>query len=405
MQTAAFDTPLSPPAPDWLSHTETDLSLAWQPSPVPRAVSTSATSSALAIDEDLLSASKRHTCPALSLSLASPLSHSTTSPSLSAQPLPLAVDSNVSALPFTSAAADSAKRANALPPAVMAERHRRTDTRRRVKEIAAVKRLEQLCTGGQGEIVTGAALTTQRRKRKRTSSRQYKLSTLQASAAHIERLERLLGEAQQANRVSESRVRLLSEEVGSLLERERRGLQWQDASRALRSAGLLCDRFATNLFCCRSGRLLDASSSFFTMTGFTPGGILSRVLTPLFEQSRDPHNEFAYPLVRARRGGACDGGASCGASESTEWEPLRPVQQFPHTLRLLNEFFNGQRTTFRASFRGRFADGYSYELLQKSFWIVDSEWAVNADGSRWRRPLTFATASALDEYLRVDEEL
>ena len=273
-----------------------------------------------------------------------------------------------------------------------------------MKEIAAVTRLEQLCTGRQGGEVAAAALTAQRRKRKRT--RQYKLAVLEASAAHIERLERLLGEAEQAKCVSESRARMLSEEVGGLLEHERQSLQWQDASRALHSSGLLCDRFATNLFCCRSGRLLDASSSFFTMTGFTPGGILHQVFTPLFDQSGDPHSDPpSYPLVRARRGGACDGGASCGESESTEWEPLRPLKQYPLTLRLLNEFFTGQRTTFRSSFRGRFADGYTYELLQKSFWIVDWEWTHEADGSRWRRPLTFATASALDEYFKVDDEL
>ena len=267
---------------------------------------------------------------------------------------------------------------------------------------------------------------------------------LEASAARIERLERLLLMSELANRMSEVQTQRVSEELNAVLEREHRGMQWLDGCRTLRGAGNLDSRFACTLLDCQTGQLLDANAAFFNITRFTPGGVLQRKLDgvpqePDGQQLRH-HNGKAtleFPLVRAKR--ESDDGCS-GASGLTRWVPLQPVRQYPRTMRLLEEMVKGQVDQFHAPYRCRWLDGqphpsphvshstsehsctasalshafmvwlccyccsgYAYEI-QAFVWVADVEWVEEADGSRWKRPLNFGCAASIDDTCRVDEE-
>ncbi len=112
-----------------------------------------------------------------------------------------------------------------------------------------------------------------------------------------------------------------------------------------------------------------------------------------------PHSQAVsdYPLVQATRSGSLD-------NESTEWVRYKPCVQYPRTLCLLQEMMAGERDSFRAPFRCRWSDGFAYEA-PCDFWVVETQWAQRADGSRWRRPSTYVTAASVDSCVRVDEEL
>ena len=141
-----------------------------------------------------------------------------------------------------------------------------------------------------------------------------------------------------------------------MVVRERQGMQWLDASHSLHGAGLLDDRLAVTLMDCRTGRLLDANGGFFTLTGFTPGGVLQRILDPILASLEDDQLGFdsstptsELPLVQDKKS-SDEGGL-------LRWVPLRPCRQYPRTMQLLGEIVSAQRDDCYAPFRCRFVDG------------------------------------------------
>ena len=247
----------------------------------------------------------------------------------------------------------------ASPPSPTTLEHRRTDAERRQREKSAVRRLDELSaeakesTQHQQQPSAADSLTapTARQKRKRD-----KLSVLEASAARIERLEQLLVKEEQSNQV-------LSAEISNLVARERLSMQWQDASKSLDCAGLLSDRFLNTLFCARSGRLLHANARFFTESGFTPGGVLHRVVNRLDPSSPTGHKarlaDSEYPLVRAR--------GRRGSGELTEWVTKQMCKQFPATIQLFDDLFSGRRSTINVAIRCLWASRqltYTHALLR-----------------------------------------
>lgn len=190
-----------------------------------------------------------------------------------------------------------------------------------------------------------------------------------------------------------------------MVARERQVKRWLGASRSLSGAGLLNERFAYLLMDCRSGRLLDANGLFFDVTGFTPCGVLQRVLDPVLASLNAVATPLSdIPLIKEE---CCDGvneGGDCSVSRrQARWKPLRPLRQYPATVSLMEQLLTGHCDSGAAMFRCRWADGCGYEM-QSNVWVVDAEWVVEADGRRWRRPLTFVAAAPVDGYCLVDEQ-
>ena len=400
--TDAVFVPFSPSVSAWLERAQADSGSSWPllalpPLTLPNGLSAS-TEVAVAYDNQAatVDATSLRSPPASVSSSqadsASPFSSSSSSSSSSSFPLPI------------SAAASSTAAASSADTYYLSAYldHRRVDLQRRQKERVALRRLDELLAeegaDDQSTAVTDLAEASDKSKKHK---RRQRLSVLDASAARIQRLEQELRAARQD-------IRKLSEEVGSVAARERLCVQWMDASRALHGGGLLHDRLVTTLINCRTGRLLDASSSFFDFTGFTPGGVLQRVLNRVDSTSTTGEDrqlpDSEYPLVQAKR--KANGIGADDKSESIEWVPQRAVKQYPHSLGLLQELLTGQRSSVRASFRCRHADGFVYEPQEMACWVVDvdAEWVQEADGRRWRRPLTFATAYFMDNCVQVEEE-
>lgn len=281
-------------------------------------------------------------------------------------------------------------------------RHRSAEARRRRRENSALRRLEQLCDAEQGEGVERlpSASAGAPGQQRRTRDRQ---SVLEASAVRIERLEELLNVADLTLRVSEAQVQRLSDEVSGMVQRERQTMQWLEALRPLRGSSLLDSRFASTLMDCHSGRLLDANNAFFSLTGFSPGGVLQRVLDPVLGLSDTATQLSDVPLVRSRLCRNTDMGASNGTWSQMQWVPLRPLRQYPATVRAVRELLTAHVDDALVTFRSRWVNGNAYEF-QAHVWVADAEWVEEADGSRCRRPMTYATAASIDNFRRLDEE-
>ena len=328
VQPAAF--PLSPFAAEWLDSAQAEIDLSSPLSPLALSASLPSSSSPTAEQVNLR-------CVDESDAATSP------SPPSPAPPQPASPRSPASAshAAFSPSAVDTA---SSSPSSAQSNAHlkqRRWDAQRRRGEATAMARLEQL----------SCEHSLDKRKRR-------KLLVLEASAKRLEQLERLLREAEQANRMSQSQVQALSSELSSVAAREQHSLQWMDASRSLHGAGLLGGRSVTALLDARTGQLLDASSSFFTLTGFTPSGVLQRCMRrvepafPTDDASPQPHLE--PPLVHANRANTASN-MGAGDDGPTQWVYYQPVKQYPSTLELLQELLTGQRDEFRAPFRCRFA--------------------------------------------------
>ena len=386
----------SPPLPALLER-DSDSSAFWRLSPVPqsdsaipRHYSSAFSLSSDAFDTSLADIGCRQT-------VTSPLPLPGFSTTSSSSPPP-----NVATTAFTSPSRTSAF------PAPVDLQHRITDAHRRRKEKAALRRLEELCAADSRAEVAGEQLatsaTTTASLRQRRQKRKRKLSVLEASAARIERLERLLAESRTVNRMSELHMRLMSEEIGTMVSRERQSLLWMDGSRSLRGSSLLDARFAFTLMQCRTGRLLDANQRFFSLTGYTPGGVMQRILDPVLATLSDGaviDDSFTPPkdivLVRAKR--PLD---VSSVRAQTAWIPLQPCRQYPRTIQVLQDLFTGGCDSCRGTFRCRFADGGAYEI-KAHFWSGEVEWVQEEDGRRWRRPVSLMVAASLDECRAVDE--
>ena len=413
LQAKSFDFLLSPTSAAWLHNAEAYVGSSWPLSPLalhdgvssspagsmsphsesPNCQPSSATC-AVAIGAGSAVAQRGCSLPSsltplLLLSSSHSQEHTKRPSSLDA---PLASPSRLAASPSTSSASSSSHSSDATL------KHRRLEVERRLEERDALRRLEALSRERERDEPSRerptSSRSTARQKRKR-----HKLTVLQASADRIEQLEQQLRVSRLAHRMAEARARTLAEQTNGGVVRARHSAQWLDESNTLSDAGLLSDRFVHTLFDCRSGRLLNASNSFLALTGFTPNGALQRLF-----RSRDPSQDVSeYPLVRARRRAAAGGARSHGSEAAAGWEPLEQVAQFPRTLRLVRELFAGQRDAMRAPQRYRWANGCAYET-HATFSVIDVEWVQEADGRRWRRPLTFACASLMDDCTLVDED-
>ena len=391
MQAEPFGLQLSPSVAGWLEHSahfsssSATTGATWPQSPFVVSASAyqldalSPSVSSAAVSEATTAAPSSPQSLLSPLSPSSPLSGLSTHTPAAPQPSRSASVSPAASLvssfsPANEKQSRAVQAEPASPSVVTLVQHRRADTERRHREKAAIRRLEELAGAEESCHLPAAAATATtadpssvRQKRKRR-----KLSVLQASAARIERLEALLHASELTNRMSEARMQRMSEEISGIVTRERRNIQWLVASNVLRGAGLLGDHFASTLMDCRTGLLLDANSTFFATTGFTPGGVLQRLLDRVGSVSQT--EQYEYPLVRARRSvhyGNHSGGGSA------QWVALQPCRQYPRTMHLLQEMLTGQRDNFRAPFRCRWADGWAYEI-QGNFWL----WWM---WSGWRR--------------------
>ena len=407
LQAGPFASPLSPPTAVWLNRDDS-FATHWPLSALPPLDSQLA--------RDYTSSSPVASSPAAAVAADSSSSHGLqltaagspmpfdcqyavmpSPPSLTATPSFCAA-----AVPLTPTEEQQQQLRASLDPGPIIVKHRSADAQRRRRERLAVRRLEELvgAAGGAESEQRPSTASAARQKRK-----QHKLSVLQACAARIERLEQQLSLSELSNRLSESRLQRMSDEINDVLQRERLGLQWLDANRSLRGAALLDDRIAVTLLECRTGRLLNANSAFFSLTGFTPGGVLQRILDPVMgsfddqqtQQSSSSSSSTAtaeLPLVKARRR-SMDG--------PIRWVPLQPCRQYPRTMAMLQALLTAQRDSCRAPFRCRWLDGHAYEI-KAHFWPSDTEWVEEADGSSWQRPLSIMVAASVDECCRVDEE-
>ena len=321
-------------------------------------------------------------------------SPSSTAPSLPLQsPIPSSV---LEAAPDALAA--QPEFASAATTVEHLRQHRSAEALRRSREKAIVRRLHDLSGTTAGEDEQLSTATPSLAKRCRQKRKRAKLSVLEACAARIERLEELLNASELANRMSEAQLRQMSENIDGLVRRERQSMQWMTNSISLRGSGPLDHRFAYTLMDCRTGRLIDANSVFFTISGYTPSNILQRVLDPVLASpttTATPVHDL--PLVRAKRN------SSDGSTPAEQWVPLRPLRQYPGTVQLLQELLTGRRDSYRAPFRSRWLDGNAYETYP-TVWLVDVEWVEQADGSKRKRPLTFMCAAPVDDYCKIDED-
>ena len=226
------------------------------------------------------------------------------------------------------------------------------DAERRRKERAALDELDVLSSedGGhelpQVEAASVVCATRQRYKRNR-------LAVLQATAQRIQQLEQLLNSAELAKHMAEAQARALSMEVGSKAVRARQRVQWLGSARTLDGAGLLSDHMARTLFDARSGQLLDASSSFFAMTGFTPGGLLQHDCpVPAADASKRPVTDSDDLLDSAQASVSSSDGRR-GAVGSEQWTMSKPVKQYPRTTALIKRMMAGQLDSFQAPMRCR----------------------------------------------------
>ena len=289
----------------------------------------------------------------------------------------------------------------------VSEQHRRGDKQRRRKEQAALRRLEELC--GSEQLVSAAGSSSHSRVGRHQRKKSHKLSVLQKSAVRIERLERLLTAAELSARVSDAQLRVMSEEINSVVLRERQLMQWMDASRTLNGMSLLGESVVVTLLEVPTGRLLNANQAFFSLTGFTPGGSLSRQITKL-PVALD--KDIPRPLVKCARfsstGSSSSSSSSSSGSDSSpdelwQWVPLRSCQQYPRTVQLLQDLMMGERESFSAPYRCRWADDNCYEI-QANFWLADVEVVEEADGRKRRRPLSLLVTAPSDTTFRVDGE-
>ena len=393
-QTEPLRFPLSPTLPAWLHHADGQSS--WPPSSplVPADTllpcDSSASQSSSTIELRDFVAAEPVSPPTLAVLSPSPSPSSTfaaLSPSAFASAEQEAVTKPLAAL-------------SARPVMRPAEQHRDADVRRRRRENAIVRRLDQLCGAAAARGVEGGdePRAPPRRTRDRQKRKRNKLTVLEASAAHIERLEELLNASELANRMSEAQVRLLNDEIGAMVARERQSLQRRHAADVLHGAGMLQFRFACTMVDCSSGRLLDANSAFYTLTGFTPSGVLQRVLHPT---SSTPPSDL--PLVRAKRHSHASRDSRLGQwQQSQQWVAREECRQYPGTIRLMCELKAAQRDSFCGPFRCRNIHGVAYEI-QGHFWVAEVEWVCEEDGRRWKRPLSFMAAASIDDCCIVED--
>ena len=275
------------------------------------------------------------------------------------------------------------------------ELHRRANAQRRQRESEALRRLEELSEDQAYDPLASSSSSTRHKRQKRSSRN--KLSVLQASAERIQQLERMLFVAEQQKRAADAATRRVNTELSAVLQNERHGLQWLDSTRSLHSSTLLDDRFSLLLVEWRTGKALHANSRFYAVTGFTPSGILQRSFAPppgcrLAPQDCEP------PLVRQRKRSV----RTIDAAEQWEWVPRPKVSQYPSSLLEIKSVMLGERASCYVPTRSRCLDA-TYEV-QTHVWMVDSEFAQEEDGRKWRRPLTYMLATTVDEYRRLDED-
>ena len=182
-----------------------------------------------------------------------------------------------------------------------------------------------------------------------------------------------------------------------MVQLERQMMQWLEALRPIRGTSLLDGHFAYTLMDCQSGRRLDANNAFFSVSGFSPGGVLQRVLDPVLALSDSATPLSNAPLVRKRLCSTTD------MRQQIQWVPLRPLRQYPATVRLVRELLTARVDDVLVTFRSRFVNGQAYEF-QAHVWVADAEWVEQEDGSKCRRPLTYATAVSVGCLCRIDEE-
>ena len=301
---------------------------------------------------------------------------------------------------------------SSCPPAPsIHEVHRRANTQRRQREGEAVRLLDELSDPlADFHCVASAFATPLARPKRRRRSGRDKLSVLHASAVRIQQLELMLSAAQGHTRAAEATAQRVSCELDSALQRERDGLQWMDSARSLQSSSLLDDRISYLLVDWRTGQALHANTSFYAVTGFTPTGVLQRIMASPGDATQ-PISEV--PLVCRRRSNE----RGCGQvyprlqlsttderddDEQCEWTPRRNCRQFPSSLLAIRDVWLGQKESCCVPLRTQ-CMFKTYEI-PAHVWVADKEYEYEADGRRWQRPVTFVIAAPVDQHCEVEDE-
>ena len=83
------------------------------------------------------------------------------------------------------------------------------------------------------------------------------------------------------------------------------------------------------------------------------------------------------------------------------WMDAPMVQQYPSSLRFLQELREGKRDSFRAPWRCVFADGRLVEVESMCV-VAKRRWVVEADGTTWERPSSLLVANGWTDSVPVD---
>ena len=350
-------------------------------------------------------------------------------------------------------------------PASTRRSHRQLDSNRRAKERAALQRLEQLTnrqrrkrredSRGEEEEDEEEKVEAPTKRASDTRKRE-KLSVLEASVAHIERLQRLVERLTQAGDVKDRRVQEMAHhlrlaatncahietrtasdaELSSFAHSAAEYVQYLDSQHALYSSLFVHSDLSLMLLDLRTSCVLDANSRFLQQTRFEREQVVGKRING--KGSRDAESEAAaaqYEIVKVRdrsaagrqtareqcqrsrtamrgrrRAGQSSGDGSSGGEAEIDEEQLEdelpwidspPTRQYPSSLRCLIELSQGTRDSFRAPWRCLFALGELVEV-ESVCSIARRQTVVEADGRVWERPVSIVIANGWTDAVPID---
>ena len=286
--------------------------------------------------------------------------------------------------------------------------HSQIDARRRQKEAAILRRLEELTEAEDAaedeEPSEGERARCRLRKRE-------KLAVLQSSVDKLERLQALVDHMTEAANARDERVQALvrllqsagddayaaagsaphpskpSSSPSSLLPRSTLSLlTYLDGQHSLYSEFFVGARLSVMVIELSSGKVVDANALWFVVSGWERRDIIDRLLAndrrTLEEWKDGPLPEFTEeqrrqrPLVKRRPWLGADQpklyatGRSCAASRRDKEEeedaqlelvPCPRVKQYPASLALARQLAQGKITTFTSPWRCVGYDGHIKE--------------------------------------------
>ena len=319
--------------------------------------------------------------------------------------------------------------------------HRQLDADRRQKEGEALRRLEELT--GQGEIrqLTDARQVRKAKKRTVEAKRREKLSVLQSSIAHIERLQAMVARLTEAGDVKERRMQELTHHLRTVavqyaqLERAQSdsitastlsastpactalsmlsspAAEYLDSQHALYSSIFISSGLMMMLLDLDTAVIIDANSRFIDQTGFTRDGVIGKRLNGKGGQDQQSQAQAAqYDIVKVRDRSAVRVVKGRGGEDEEEdeeddedlpWIEAPLVHQYPSSMGCLMDVREGRRESFRAPWRCIMADGRLVEVESMCV-VAKRRWTVEADGRAWERPVSLLVANGWTDSVPIN---